>query len=123
VATWQAGFATRISLASGIPHFDPVQYHGSRLLRDEETDLMLWISAFDAQRVPPPVRVPAIVLGRAGMQCENVPEVFVPVATPGLDHPGHVYRCDSVVSLPLRGLRSSTLPAVATALNAIVEGL
>jgi formylmethanofuran dehydrogenase subunit B len=123
VATWQAGFPTRISLANGCPHFDPVQYHAAQLLRDKEADLVLWISAFDAQRMPPSVSIPAIVLGRAGMQCENVPEVFIPVATPGLDHAGHVYRCDSVVSLPLRGLRRSGLPAVATVLNAIIEGL
>jgi formylmethanofuran dehydrogenase subunit B len=45
------------------------------------------------------------------------------VATPGLDHAGHVYRCDSVVSLPLRGLRGSALPAVASVLNAITEQL
>ena len=123
VATWQAGFATRISLASGHPQFDPVRYHGARLLRDNETDLLLWISAFDAQRIPPSLSIPAIVLGRAGMQCDTAPEVFIPVATPGLDHAGHVYRCDSVVSLPLRGLRGSALPAVASVLNAITEQL
>ena len=44
VATWQAGFPTRISLASGCPHFDPIQYNWERLLQSDEADLLLWIS-------------------------------------------------------------------------------
>ncbi len=123
VATWQAGFPTSISLASGCPQFDPLQYNWERLLKSDETDLLLWISAFDARRTPPFGKTPGIVLGRAGMQCEAEPEVFIPVATPGLDHAGHLYRCDSVVAIPLRGVRASDLPAVSTVLHAITESL
>jgi len=123
VATWQAGFPTRFSLASGCPHFDPIQYNWKRLLESNEADLLLWISAFDAQRTPPSGNTPGIVLGRAGMQCEIEPEVFIPVATPGLDHAGHIYRCDSVVALPLRRVRVSGLPEVSTVLRAIMESL
>jgi len=123
VATWQAGFPTRISLASGCPHFDPIQYNWERLLQSDEADLLLWISAFDTQRTPPAGNTPGIVLGRAGMQCAQEPEVFIPVATPGLDHAGHVYRCDSVVAIPLRSLRVSDLPEVSTVLHAITESL
>ncbi len=123
VATWQAGFPTRISLASGCPHFDPIQYNWERLLESDETDLLLWISAFDTQRTPPSGNTPGIVLGRAGMQCEIEPEVFIPVATPGIDHAGHVYRCDSVVAIPLRSVRVSDLPEVSTVLHAMTESL
>lgn len=123
VATWQAGFPTRLSLASGCPHFDPIQYNWERLLESNEADLLLWISAFDTQRTPPSGNTPGIVLGRAGMQCAQEPEVFIPVATPGLDHAGHVYRCDSVVAIPLRSVRVSDLPGVSTVLHAITESL
>lgn len=123
VATWQAGFPTRISLASGCPRFDPIQYNWERLLESDEADLLLWISAFDTQRTPPSGNMPGIVLGRAGMQCEIEPEVFIPVATPGLDHAGHVYRCDSVGAIPLRSVRVSDLPKVSTVLHGITESL
>jgi len=123
VATWQAGFPTRISLANGCPHFDPIQNNWERLLESGEADILLWISAFDTQRTPPSGDTPGIVLGRAGMQCEREPEVFIPVATPGLDHAGHVYRCDSVVAIPLRSVRNSDLPGVSGVLQAISESL
>jgi formylmethanofuran dehydrogenase subunit B len=122
VATWQAGFATRISLANGCPQFDPIQYNWERLLESDEADLLLWISAFDTGRTPPSY-TPSIVLGRAGMQCEAEPDVFIPVATPGIDHAGHLYRCDSAVAIPLRSLRDSHLPEVSRVLHAITDGL
>jgi formylmethanofuran dehydrogenase subunit B len=123
VATWQTGFATRFSLASGKPHFDPVLFDGERLLSEQEADLLLWISAFDTNCRPPSSAVPAIVLGRAGMQCETAPEVFIPVATPGIDHSGHIYRCDTVAVLPLQQLRNTELLSVAAVLQAITEHL
>lgn len=123
VATWQAGFPTGISLANGCPHFDPVQYNWKRLLDSDEADLLLWISAFDAQCTPPAGNTPGIVLGRAGMHCETEPEVFIPVATPGLHHAGHVYRCDDVVTIPLRSVCVSELPGVSTVLHAITKSL
>jgi formylmethanofuran dehydrogenase subunit B len=123
VATWQTGFATRFSLASGKPHFDPVLFDGERLLSEQEADLLLWVSAFDTSCRPPSSAVPAIVLGRAGMQCETAPEVFIPVATPGIDHSGHIYRCDTVAVLPLQQLRNTELLSVAAVLQAITEHL
>jgi formylmethanofuran dehydrogenase subunit B len=123
VATWQTGFATRFSLASGKPQFDPVLFDGERLLSEQEADLLLWVSAFDTSCRPPSSAVPAIVLGRAGMQCETAPEVFIPVATPGIDHSGHIYRCDTVAVLPLQQLRNTELLSVAAVLQAITEHL
>ena len=59
------------------------------------------------------------MLGRTGMTCEREPEVFIPVGIPGVDHSGHLFRSDRVVALPLAGLRSSALPSVAQAIDAI----
>lgn len=123
VATWQTGFPTRACLCRGYPHYDPVQYDASRLLRESETDLLLWISAFDTTRTAPSCTCTRIVLGRAGMHCENDTEVFIPVATPGLDHAGHVHRCDAVATLPLRRLRNSSLAPVHEVLHAIIQEL
>lgn len=123
VATWQAGFATRFSLAEGKPHFDPVLFDGERLLSEQEVDILLWISALDTRRTPPLSATPTIVLGRAGMQCDTAPEVFIPVATPGIDHSGHTYRCDAVAVLPLQQLRDTDLMSVSAVLQAITDHL
>ena len=123
VATWQTGFASRFSLASGTPQFDPVLFNAERLLAAQEVDLLLWISAFDTRRTPPLSDIPAIVLGRAGMQCAREPEVFIPVATPGIDHSGHIYRCDGAAVLPLRQLRNAGLMSVSAILQAITDHL
>jgi formylmethanofuran dehydrogenase subunit B len=57
------------------------------------------------------------------MQCETAPEVFIPVATPGIDHSGHIYRCDSVAVLPLQQLRNTDLLSVTAILQAITGHL
>jgi formylmethanofuran dehydrogenase subunit B len=50
--------------------------------------------------------------------------VAFPIATPGLDHPGDLYRTDPVVALRSRGLRrTAALPTVAAVLVAIGERL
>lgn len=123
VATWQTGYPLRFSLAGGKPHFDPILFNGERLLSEQEADLLLWISAFDTQRTPPVSGTPAIVLGRAGMQCKTPPRVFIPVATPGIDHSGHIYRCDTVATLPLKQLRDTDLLSVSAVLQTITDQL
>lgn len=123
VSTWQTGFATRYCLSAGKPHFNPVLFDGERLLSEQEVDLLLWISAFDTRRTPPESQVPTIVLGRAGMQCNAPPQVFIPIATPGIDHSGNIYRCDTGVVLPLQSLRNTSLLSVSDVLQAITERL
>jgi len=123
VATWLTGYPTRASLADSHPYYDPVQCSSDRLLADREADLLLWVSAFEAHRLPPVTDIPTILLGRAGMRTPVPPDVFIPVATPGLDHPGHVYRCDTAAVLPLRALRNSGLPSVHETIHAILNSL
>lgn len=123
VSTWQTGFSTRFSLAAGKPHFDPVLFSAERLLSEQETDLLLWISAFDTRRTPPESGTDVIVLGRAGMQCDIPPRVFIPVATPGIDHSGNIFRCDTGVVLPLKPLRNTGLLPVSSVLQSITDHL
>lgn len=123
VATWLAGFPTRAGFAHGRPAFEPLAYATATLTASGATDALLWVSAFDARRVPPPCAAPTLVLGRSGMRFERPPAVYIPVATPGLDHAGHVYRCDAATALPLRALRRSPLPRVAEVAHALLERL
>jgi formylmethanofuran dehydrogenase subunit B len=45
------------------------------------------------------------------------PEVFVPVATPGLNAPGHLFRTDGLVVVPLIAARDDGLKGVAEVLG------
>lgn len=119
VHTWQTGFPFRTSLASGHPIYDPYHFRTDRLLESGEADALLWVSSLNPDRVPPATTAPTVVLGHGSMTLEREPEVFIPVATPGVDGSGHFYRADKVVALPLRKLRESPVPSVGEVLAAI----
>jgi formylmethanofuran dehydrogenase subunit B len=119
---WQAGVPDPVSYADGAPEHDPVRWCGERLLGEGAADLLVWIDAFDS-RSPPPTPVPTVLLSRPGPPSSGTPEVTFPVATPGLDHPGDLYRTDPVVALRSRGLRRTALPTVAAVLAAIGDRL
>ncbi|BAW79380.1 formylmethanofuran dehydrogenase subunit B [Candidatus Nitrosoglobus terrae] len=121
VCTWQTGYPIRISFAPSYPDYDPYHYATQQLLDSGEADTLIWISAFDQRIIPPLTSIPTIVLGRSGMHLMQVPEVFIPVGTPGIDHQGHIYRADNAVIMPLYKLRDSGLPSTAEILNAILR--
>jgi formylmethanofuran dehydrogenase subunit B len=123
VHTWQTGFPFRTSLATGHPVYDPYHFGTDRLLESGEADALLWVSSLNPARLPPATAIPTILVGHGSMQLPREPEVFIPVATPGVDHAGHFYRADKVVTLPLQKLRESPLPGVAEVLDAILTAL
>ncbi len=123
VHLWQTGFGSRTAFGAGVPSQDLHLNGTAGLLERGEADLLLWISSFNEERTPPRAAVPLIVLGRPGMRLAEPPAVFIPVGTPGVDHAGHLFRTDRVVALPLRQLRTSALPSVAQAIEAIEAAL
>ena len=123
VAAWQTGYPLPVGFARGFPVYDPHRYASDRVLATRAADALLWISAFHAAPRLPTVAVPTIVLARAGATVEPSPEVHIPVATPGVDHAGEIFRCDSVVALPLRRLRTTPLPSAAQVLGGIEQQL
>jgi formylmethanofuran dehydrogenase subunit B len=123
VHTWQSGASYPASHANGQVDFDPHRYAAQRVLARGEADCLLWISSLTDEAPAPDFAGPVIVLGRADLRCQREPDVFVPVATAGVDADGHLLRTDKVVSLYLRRLRSSTLPSVAQAVAGILQRL
>jgi formylmethanofuran dehydrogenase subunit B len=123
VFAWQTGYPTRVSYARGYPEYDPYHHAAARLLAEGEADALVWVATLNARQTPPPAAVPTVVIGRCGMVFEREPEVFIPVGAPGIDHAGQMYRCDNVVSLPLRKLRDAGLPSGAAVLAAIEKAL
>lgn len=115
VCAWQTGYPTRVGFLRGFPEYDPWLHKTSRLLESGEADLLVWVASLAA--TPPPVTaVPTIVLARSGIMFAREPEVYIPVGVPGIDHAGHMYRCDNVVAMPLYKLRESPLPSAHDAL-------
>ena len=123
VFAWQTGYPTRISYARGYPEYDPYHNSTSKLLANGEADVLVWVATINARQTPPVASIPTIVIGRSGMVFEKEPEVYIPVGTPGIDHAGHMYRCDNVVCLPLRKLRDLGLTSGAEVLGRIEKAL
>jgi formylmethanofuran dehydrogenase subunit B len=123
VITWQSGTSLRTRFGRSGPEYDPHRYSAQRLLDNGEADALLHIAAFDTARTPPASSVPTIVLGRAGMSPRPGSAVHIPVATPGVDHAGHLYRTDNVVAVRVRKLVERGLPAVHEVLSQIIARL
>ncbi|MGH8247180.1 MAG: formylmethanofuran dehydrogenase subunit B [Gammaproteobacteria bacterium] len=123
VCTWQSGFPSRISFASGAPEYDPHLHAARNMLGSGGADALLWISCFDPDRVPSAPSVPTILLGQANASAIRDAEVFLPAGVPGIDHRGNQSRMDGVVGLPLRQLRDPGGNAAYELLDRIRERL
>ncbi|MGH8654367.1 MAG: formylmethanofuran dehydrogenase subunit B [Gammaproteobacteria bacterium] len=122
VCAWLTGYPLRVGFSKCYPVYEPERFATRQMLASGDTEALVWIAAITP--IPPPKStVPTIVLGQPNLDLDPQPAVFFPVATPGLDHRGHLFRCDSVVSLPLQQLRASPFPAVATVIGAIEDAL
>lgn len=132
--TWLSGMPlrTRVAKPTRLPgepplDHDPYRYRTSQLLARREADLLLWIASFNAEPLPAALdpAVPAIVLGHPALAGEvaarGASTVFVPVATPGIDAGGHLFRVDNTVALPLAAARGFALPSVADVLTRLGE--
>ncbi|HYN78512.1 MAG TPA: formylmethanofuran dehydrogenase subunit B [Lamprocystis sp. (in: g-proteobacteria)] len=125
VCTWQTGYPLRSGRRQGRMRYEPVLYRYQDLLAEDQCDLLLWVQSIPAATpaaVPANAR-PIIVLGYPGISLERVPDVYIPVGLPGIDHPGHWYRSDAVCPLPLGQVRDVGLPSVARVIGMLSERL
>jgi len=136
--TWLSGMPLRTRVArparlageAPLDH-DPYRYRTERLLARGEADLLLWIASFAPEPLPAALdaATPAIVLGHPALAgavaARGAPTVFLPVATPGIDADGHLFRIDNTVALPLAAARGAAagvaLPSVADVLARLGE--
>ncbi len=128
VFAWLSGLPLRSRAGPrGLEH-EPLLFDTTRLLADGAVDALLWVSSFDAQALPPPNRVPMIVLGHPALAAaagrrSAMPTVFIPVATPGIGSAGHLFRTDGTVLMPLAAVYRDRLPTVADAVRRITSAL
>ena len=123
VSAWISGYPMRSSYARGFPEHDPYHFATEHMLDSGEADALLWVSSFNPACLPPQSGLPSVVLGHPDMQLAEEPEVFIPVATPGVDHGGVMFRTDNVVSLPLAQLRAGQHQTLGAVLTAIEQAL
>ncbi len=92
-------------------------------LNDEHTehDAMLWVNSFSSEKASPQTDMPLIIIGNSNIQHQA--EVFIPIAIPGLDCSGTLFRVDSSVVLPLKKVRENNLPTLAEVLCQLEERL
>ena len=82
-------------------------------------DLQIWVNSFNPDAPPSVCHTPTIILGNANTPWAAHADVFIPVATPGLDCGGTLFRVDSAVILPLKKVRENALPT----LREVVSGI
>ena len=112
VCTWQCGYPLQVDFSQAAPRYDPRVFDATRMLASGESDALLWIACHTPDLVPPPGDRPTVVIGHPAMRLAVEPAVYLPAGVPGIDHAGHLFRTDGVVSLPMRKLRTSPwLPA------------
>ncbi len=121
VCAWQSGFPLRVNYDNGFPEYNPHKNSTANLLKNRKVDAMLWTSSFNQDIKPPRARIPSIILARPDIKIGYKPEVFIPIATPGLDHSGQLFRTDNIVSLPLKQIRDVKLPSAREILTTICE--
>lgn len=123
VFTWLSGLPLRTHVGPvGLEH-DPQGFDATRLLADKAVDALLWVSCFGPEPAPPAVALPQVILGHPAMARPDGEVVFVPVSTPGIGSPGHLWRVDGGVVLPLAALYDDGLPSVAQVVDAIAAQL
>lgn len=123
LSAWQSGFPLRVNFSKGYPSHDVGRNSTKNLLKNKEVDALVWISSFSSNINPPKAKIPSIVLAIPGTKLNYQPDVFIPVATPGVDHSGQLIRTDNVVSLTLKKLRDSKYMSVGDILNRVNQSI
>ncbi len=127
VLLWQVGFPFRTRFASDGPQYDPYLFDARRLLARREADALLWISTLSDLALPAgldaPPMLPLILVAGPNAAAAERADVFFPVATPGVDHSGHLVRTDKVLTMRLAATRASRRASCAHVLRAISEQL
>lgn len=118
---WRTGFPLRTGFDAGVPRHDPERFDWRQRLQD--ADVTLWISAFRPELPEFSTGGTVIMLAPPEMVTTPEPALVIPVGTPGIDHPGDVFRADSVVALHAGALIDRGLPSVAGVIGRILAAL
>lgn len=121
---WLTGYPLRITCNATV-NYQPLTNATAQLLAAGSVDALLWIDAFGRNSAAPAAADPTrtIILAASRPRAAEHAAVFIPVGTPGIDHPARLVRTDMVVSLALAQQRDAGLPTVASVLRALSTAL
>jgi formylmethanofuran dehydrogenase subunit B len=124
-STRAAGLALGGSDGDTTAHYAHTWLNGLTLAEHDisQYDAMIWINSFSPEKKPPSFSHPTIVFGHIDSAFDQAPEVFIPVATPGIDCTGLLFRVDSSVVMPLKKCRETDLPTLANVMQLIEANL
>jgi len=120
VSSWHTGFSIRQSFHTGVPEYRPRSGATRQLLDSGGVDLLVWISTLN-DAPPTSASVPTLILGHPAMKLEREPEVFIPLAVPGVHRAGAIHRGDGLAMLPLTAIADSTLPESAAVFARLLD--
>jgi formylmethanofuran dehydrogenase subunit B len=120
---WKTGFPMRTGFGAGVPVHDPWRFDAERLVASEETDCVLWISAFGA--APPAMRngVNFVALSERTAEFAEKPNVRITVGRPGVDHDAVMHSSEAGTLVALTASARTATPSVAEALERIASSL
>lgn len=118
--TWLTGYPTRTKFVNGKAIYDARNYSTNKQII--EADSLMWTSTFNPV-APPETKVPTIVIGHPNTQMKQTPDVFIPVAVPGVHSNGSMFRMDSSITLPLKTVNENALPTLANVIEQIESKL
>ncbi len=120
---WMTGFPMRTGFGSGGPAHDPWRFDAERLVAAQETDCVVWISAFGA---PPPRWAGgaiSVALCDRPDDLARKARVLIEVARPGVDHDAVLHSPDAGTLVAVdASAPSADRPSVAEAL-ARIDGM
>ena len=128
--TWMTGLPLRTAFTTRGLFHQPEQFSLKKIINDKMTDLVFWVSCF-SNEIPDFLKsdqFKLIVIGTLSLKERLLKQkfknyIFIPVATPGLDSFGHMVRCDSVVTVPLKKVTDRKLDSLNDVIFKIIDGV
>jgi formylmethanofuran dehydrogenase subunit B len=114
---WMTGFASRVKFIGNTFKHDRVSYNNKVLIDNQNVDTIIHISTLTSDKIKLDKRYFNIVLGHPNSSFSSVPDIFIPVGTPGIDYDGIMFRTDNVVSVALKKIREIKLPSTEDIIN------
>jgi formylmethanofuran dehydrogenase subunit B len=123
VCSWTTGFPMRTGFGRGDPRHDPWLFESRRLVASDETDCVLWISAY---RPEAPLWLnprATIALTVHDAQFATPPRIHIAVGRPGRDHDGAQYCALTGTLAAVAAAQPSETISVADAITRIATAL
>ena len=117
---WMTGFPSRIKFTGNYFEYDKDTNNARHLISLNSCDLVLHINVISEKKLILNKKQKNIVIGRLSTKFNIDPDVFIPCGVPGIDYPGHVFRTDNVVSLPLTAVKIPNLKSTQEILREII---